>query len=197
MATLVFVILFAGALVAYGMLRERLPDALIPGITATFFLVGLLWSLFHLDLSVIYSRRLGTAAEAALYYFNRVQRRLPGQAVHALAQHPSAVARHADLKKHLWDVDRSGPAQIAAFRVGQVTPIRDDAAIVLIEVASTSSSYYGIPVLLGGIRVTQTSYRPMAKLAVRRNDQWFLVNGLINDRIDRRLAQLLSERKQD
>ena len=71
--------------------------------------------------------------------------------------------------------------------MGATDYLQERSAVVDVGLTFKQRSYYGI--LVAGVIVTRSNVRELKKFVVQRDGRWYLVNGQMNDRIDRRLAQ--------
>jgi hypothetical protein len=150
----------------------------------------LFWSGIMRDLSVQKSRRRETPGDAVEYYFNRIARRLYGQGGGALADHPTAAKRHANLEAQ---IRQWGDLEVDQAYIHKVESIGEDMAVVEADVRMKVVSYFVFPLpghLHAGRSVTESS-RPSSKLLVRRHGRWYLVNGTLTDRLDRNLIRCI------
>jgi hypothetical protein len=189
--TLVLGLLLAGAGVAIAATHKTDQVLSVSFSIPAFILIPLfLWSLGRRDLSVLRVRHRETPQDAVTYYFNRVARRLYGRARSALPDYASAVSRHASLQEK---IRKGGKPEVHDVAIRKVTPMGNEFAAIELDILMRETSTWIIP-LPGHLMVrhsNQDHVRSVTKMVVHRNDRWYVICGLLEDRVDRALLRAL------
>jgi hypothetical protein len=163
----------------------RTPAIFIGGVAAV---VALAFG-FH-DLSAFRRRDRRRPEDPAMIFLLRMKSKQWSLARRVLADYPSAESRHANVAQ-LWKEQLGASIEVTGVSVSNVEVLGDDAATVTVAVHLRSASavgclFFGI---LGALLFAKRDVRRFDKLVLRRNDRWYLVNGLPEDRTDRRLIR--------
>lgn len=201
--TWIWMVFVAGA-IAFT-IQRRGPEM---GIWMVGLVIGAIASIFCIlsffgDLRALRTRGLRTPEEAVRHAFARLVAGQHKKMRDALADYPRAARRNEDVKER-WatelknQADR-GSVSVTGVEISRLLALSEEAVVACIRVkigggnlAGCALSFFFLS-LFGFAFFTVDSGHPilLEKLVVRRGRRWYLVNGLPEDRSDRRLILAL------